>query len=115
MVDSLHVLRMHSSVGVVEHLLHRRQHRLVDVGSRRKHHFLFGAVLVNHHAIRLLDNHSCVFNRLIGVVRYKAVVGGVGGSAGGWNGAGVDVGIDDRLIMLLVMGLLVITCGNIVF
>jgi hypothetical protein len=106
-VNRLHVLRMHSGVGVVEHLLHCRQHRLVDVGRRRKHHLLFSAVLLHHHSVRLLDDHARVFNRLVGVVRNKAVVGGVGGAAGGWNGAGVDVGIDDGLVVLLVMGLVI--------
>lgn len=108
-VDGLHVLRMHSGVGVVEHLLHGRQHRLIDVGRRRKHHLLFSAILLNHHSIRLFDDHARVLDRLVGVMRNEAVVGGVGGAAGGWNGAGVDVGVDDRLVMLLVVGL-VITC-----
>lgn len=72
------------------------------------HRFVVGAIFLNHHSIRLLDDHPGVFDRLIiGVVRNKAV-GSVGRPAGGWNGAGVDVGIDDRLIMLLVV--LVITC-----
>lgn len=107
-INRLHILRMHSGVAVVEHLLHCRQHRLVDVGCCWVHCFVVGAVFLNHHAIRLLDDHPRIFNRLIvGVVRDKAVVGSVGRPAGRWNGAGMDVGIDDRLIMLLVV--LVIT------
>lgn len=110
MIDRLHVLRMHSGVGVVEHLLHRWQHRGVDVARRRNHHFVVVAVLLAHHPVRLLNNRSRVLDGLVVGVVLGEAVGGVGGTAGGGNGAGVNVGVDDRLIMLLMMGLVMITC-----
>lgn len=67
------LLRMHRVVGVVEHLLHGRKHRLVDVGGSWEHHLIVVwradhdvvAVLL---AVCLLDDHARVFHGLVGCV-----------------------------------------------
>lgn len=80
------LLRMHRVVGVVEHLLHGRQHRLVDVGGSREHHLIVCwradqnvvAVLL---AVCLLDDHARVFHGLVGcVVCCETVVACVDGA-----------------------------------
>lgn len=118
MVNCFHVLRMHSVVGVVEHLLHRRQHRLIDVrGGWKLHHLVIllraddnvVAIFLTHHSIGLLNDHASIFNGFISSVVRETIVAGVGGAAGRDRGnrAGVNVGIDNLLILLVVMGLLI--------
>lgn len=113
MINRLHVLWV---VCVVEHLLHCWEHRLIDVGSRRKHRLVIpnndtvAVIFLTHHPVGLLDNHPCIFNGLVWCgVWWETVVACIGGTAGWWNRAGVNVGIDDRLILLLMVGLVMIT------
>lgn len=115
-INCLHVLWMDAGVCVVEHLLHCWQHRLIDVRRCRHHHLVVcwranddvTAILLTHHSIRLFDDHASVFDRfVVGSMRWETIVAGVGGATRWRNRAGVNVGIDDRLILLLMVRLVI--------
>lgn len=64
LIDSFNVL----SIGVVEHLLHSRQHGLIDIRVCGNDNFIVdnsAASIFHHDTIRLLNYHASVFNRLI--------------------------------------------------
>lgn len=116
-VNCLHVLRVHCCVLIVEHLLHCRKHRLIDVTCCGQHDLVcirlwanydVVTVFLTHHTIRLLNDHASVFDGLVvGVVRMETVVASVRGASCWRNRAGVDIRIDNCLILLMMMWLLI--------
>lgn len=110
LIDGLHCLRMHGCVCIVEHLLHCWEHWLVDVRcwcaengallnltGNDEIWAIFGA----NHAICLLDDHASIFDSLLGWhMSRKVIHRSVAWPACRRYGAGVNVGIDDSLILL---------------